>query len=84
MIVKLTRPGGISRLIESTDILCQPVNGGRMDVEISVRSGSPLRFLIGEDGPPVDVVTADAIWDRAYIMEGGKTVDTIRGHRLPS
>lgn len=84
MIVKLTKSGGITRLIESTDILCQPVVGGRVDIEIAVRSGSPLRFLIGEEGPAVDVITADTIWDRAYIMENSKTVDVIRGHRQPS
>lgn len=83
MIVKLTKSGGVSRLIESDGVLVQPVVGGRMDVEVSVRGASPHRFLIGEDGPAVDVITADTIWDRAYVMENGKTVDTIRGHRQP-
>ncbi len=78
MIVKLVKAGGICRHIQADDVLQQPTESGRMDIEVSRHDAPSMRFLIGEDGPPVDVITADRIWHRAYLMENGKTVDTIR------
>lgn len=76
MIVKLTKMGGFTRYIEADNVYEQPVMNGRVDLEIIKHGGPVQRIIIGEED-------SDGIWNRAYIMEHGKTVDTIRSHSMP-
>ena len=73
MIVKLTKRGCICRYIEADDVLEQPVSGG-IDVEITKGGRTVFRALIGMP----ELGHKDAEWERAYLMENGKTIDTIR------
>lgn len=81
MIVKLVKTGGITQHIEADSVLQQPVVGGRIDLEIEKLNQPVRRVLIGELEPRV--IDEAGVWQRAYIMEHGKTVDTIRGHLPP-
>lgn len=86
MIVKLTKLNGLALFIEADQVFQQPVNHGRMDLEIVRQNAPTQRLLVGESAigeNPEDPIHS-GIWERAYIMEHGKTVDTIRGHRMPS
>lgn len=76
MIVKFTRSGGLVRYIEAADIYGQPVSSGRIDLEITTPTGISHRLLVGEYDESGDVAVS---WNRAYVMEGGKIVDTVRG-----
>lgn len=74
MIIKLSKAGGIVRHIEATKTHVQPTAQGDTDLEIVTPSGEFIRVLIShgeqkEGGPE--------LWGRAYVMEHGKTVDTI-------
>lgn len=80
MIVKLTKMGGVVRFIEATGAMQQPLENGRVDLEIETQAGPVFRFIIGED---MDNAAYPDVWHRAYIMERGKTVDTIRGESSP-
>lgn len=78
MIVKLSNPGGVIRYIEADQVFQQPVRDNRIDLEIT-REGHPSqRFIIADSRFPVP----DS-WERAYIMERGKTVDAIRAWAMP-
>lgn len=86
MIVKLTKMGGFAQFVEADQVYQQPVANGRIDLEIVKQNAPTLRFIVGEDSigeNPEDPVHSGK-WERAYIMEHGKTVDTIRGYRQPS
>lgn len=76
MIIKLTRRGGVERFIEADGLFLQPVSFGRIDLEIDKQGQPAARVLVGEDDE-------DGIWHRAYVLEKGKTVDTIRGFAPP-
>lgn len=81
MIVKLTKAGGIVRHLDADNVYQQPTDGGLVDLEVSKLGGQSLRFLIGDDnGKIID----PPVWHRAYLMENGKTVDTIKGNVLPA
>lgn len=80
MIIKLTRSGGIARYIEASQIFQQSVASGRVDLEIISPTGENYRLLVGEFDERDDT---NMSYHRAYVMEHGKTVDTIRGHALP-
>lgn len=77
MIVKLSNPGGVIRYIEADQVFQQPLIGGCIDLEVA-REGHPSqRFVVAPTG------TEGPVWERAYIMERGKTVDIVRAWPEP-
>lgn len=87
MIVKLTKEGGYCLHVEADAVLQQTTESGCIDLEICRGGNTVKRVLIGETTEAnakavgqrtagLPVVVAD--FSRAYIMENGKTVDTIR------
>lgn len=91
MIVKLVKGGGYRLHVEADSVLQQVTASGCIDLEICRGGVSVKRVLIGETSEedahavgqtlfygdkPMRAVVAD--FNRAYLVEGGKTVDTIR------
>lgn len=74
MIVKLTKAGGIVRHIEATRTQVQPTANGDADLEIVTPAGEFIRALISHGEQKAG---GPELWGRAYVMEHGKTVDTI-------
>lgn len=80
MIVKLTRSGGITRYVEAAQIFEQSVAFGRIDLEIITPTGGRHRLLVGEFDEAQDT---DMAYHRAYVLDHGVTLDTIKGHSPP-
>lgn len=74
MIIKLCR-AGVTRHIECVDILQQHTAADKIDLEIVTPKGESIRVLLGHR--QIVAVAEEAEWSRAYVMENGKTVDTI-------
>lgn len=76
MIVKFCRPG-FDACIEADNVTSQLCENGRRDVRLCLDGVEVYRALILDT-----LVLHDGIehptYDRAYVMEGGRTVDTIR------
>lgn len=70
MIIKFVKRGGAELTLECEGVLQQPLENHGMDVEVVMTSGTK-RFVL-RDEPISDE------WRRAYIMENGHTVDTIK------
>lgn len=86
MIIKLTKMGGCALFVEADQVYQQPLANGRVDLEIVKQNAPTQRLLVGEGSigeDPTDPVHS-GLWERAYVMEHGKTVDTIRGYAMPS
>lgn len=80
MIVKLVKMGGVERFVEADQVFRQPLESGRVDLEVTRGQNPSLRFIIGED---MDNSVYPDVWAKAYLMEHGKTVDTIRAPTPP-
>lgn len=76
MILKLCNPGA-TRYVECVDIFHQVMQGPYLDVEAVSPKGESIRFIVGRDDQPYGR-DSGTIWARAYVMENGKTVDTIK------
>lgn len=70
MIIRFVKMSGVEMTLACEGVLTQPVTNMGVDVEVMTSSGNK-RFLLRET-PISDE------WQRAYIMENGRTVDTIR------
>jgi hypothetical protein len=75
MIIKLCR-AGVTRHIECVDVLQQTTANNTLDLEVLTPKGESVRVLIGNR--EIFAVGEEQQWGRAYIMENGRTVDTIR------
>jgi len=75
MIVKLTKRGCVNQYVDADSVLEQPTHKGMVDLEITKNKQNVTRVLIG-----IPEMGHKCEWERAYIMEHGKTVDTIRVH----
>ena len=75
MIIKLCR-AGVTRHIECVDVLQQPTANNTLDLEVATPKGGSIRVLIGSK--EVFTVGEEQQWQRAYLMENGRTVDTIK------
>jgi len=81
MIVKLVNVHDHAQYIEADSILTQSLANGGIDLECNKRGNEQdrlTRFIISED------MEGTGYWKRAYIMENGKTVDTIRATLPPT
>lgn len=72
MIVKLAKAGGVAQLIECDDISYWPTAQYTIDLDLWKGGERKKRVIIGDSENP------NAEWDVAYVMENGKTCDTIR------
>jgi hypothetical protein len=75
MIIKLCKMG-VTRHIECVDVMQQFTANGDIDLEVVTPKGQSIRALIGYR--EVVGVGEPTEWGRAYIMENGRTVDTIQ------
>jgi hypothetical protein len=75
MIIKLCSMG-CTRHIECVDVNHYITSDDKLDLEIVTPKGESIRVLVGHQ--EIQAVGDEKQWQRAYIMENGRTVDTLR------
>ncbi len=67
MIIKLVKTGGVELNIQCDSVMSQPLANYGLDLEV-VTAQKTIRFVLRH------TPTSDE-WQRAYLVENGKTVD---------